>query len=145
MCYQYSHWCNNSNNLNNNSNHYYYHHHHNNNDNNDYDNHYYYHHNYHSELSMGRVDRLGVVFSDMWRWNTNINEGDPSRSSKWWSRVCWRLHPESAMQYQWLPSGLPVGTVEQMGSMLCNLWWGNSNIYKANPTRSRKWWKKLCG
>ena len=41
-------------------------------------------------------------------------------------------------------SGLPMGTMDRMGILQCNMW-GNSDFNEGDRARSAKWRKRLCG
>ena len=42
-------------------------------------------------------------------------------------------------------SWLPIGTMDRMGILHRNMWWGNSDFHEGDPARSSTWRSCLCG
>ena len=89
---------------------------------------------------MGSMDRMGILLGNLWWRNSDFNEGNQERSTKW-RKLCGQINQRPAMQYKWLPNGLPVGAMDSMGIMHKNLWWGNSDRQKGSKKRSKRWRK----
>ena len=92
-------------------------------------------------LHLEGLERVGIMFQDMWCRLAETLEKDKSRTP-WWKGVLRILGRKQIMQHKPMPGGLLLDKLERLVKVFKDMWFRLTGTLEKDKS-STPWWKEM--